>query len=67
MIKTEQEHPHRRLRGIFDDLASGCSSYTRLAKSNASGAGALGQTKLDREKSRLSAREMVFSVFAFIL
>ena len=59
MIKTDQDTPHRRLRGVVEELANGCASYTRLVKGTDSGGAALGKTKLDKERSKICLREMV--------
>nr|CAB3264595.1 otoferlin [Phallusia mammillata] len=56
MIKTNQERPDRRLRGVVADLITGCGTYTRLVKGT--GGAAAGRTKLDREKHKLCLREV---------
>ncbi|XP_077968337.1 otoferlin-like isoform X2 [Styela clava] len=59
MLKTDQDAPHRRLRGVVEELANGCASYTRLVKGTESGGGAaLGRTRLDKERNKLCLREM---------
>lgn len=57
MIKTNQERPDRRLRGVVADLATGCATYTRLVKGT--GGAAAGRTRLDRERHKLCLREIV--------
>ena len=59
MIKTGEERPDRRLRGVAEELANGCAAYTRLVKGT--GGSAMGRTRLDRERHKLCLREMVRS------
>ena len=57
MVKTNEERPDRRLRGVAAELENGCAAYNRLVKGT--GGSAAGKTKLDRERHKLCLREMV--------
>lgn len=57
MIKTGEERPDRRLRGVVEELSNGCASYNRLVKGT--GGSAAGRTRLDRERHKLCLREVV--------
>ncbi|XP_076129182.1 otoferlin isoform X2 [Alosa pseudoharengus] len=55
IIKTEKAYPERRLRGVLEELSTGCSRYVTLANKDQSQAG---RTKLDRERLKSCMREM---------
>ncbi|KAL2082435.1 hypothetical protein ACEWY4_022253 [Coilia grayii] len=55
MIKTEKAYPERRLRGVLEELSTGCSRYVTLANKDQNQAG---RTKLDRERLKSCMREM---------
>ena len=63
MIKTGEERPDRRLRGVAEELVNGCSAYSRLVKGT--GGNAVGRTKLDRERHKMCLREMVNNFVQF--
>jgi len=63
MIKTGEDRPDRRLRGVAEELTNGCATYIRLVKGT--GGPATGKTKLDRERHKLCLREVV-SCFVLI-
>lgn len=58
MINEEQPFPEKRLRGVFEELGSGCSKFVSIVRSTNAGSGA-GKTKLDKERQKLLLREMV--------
>ena len=58
MISQETPFPEKRLRGVFEELGSGCSKFVSLVKGTGGGA-ATGKTKLDKERHKLLVREMV--------
>ncbi|XP_063079434.1 otoferlin [Engraulis encrasicolus] len=55
MIKTEKAYPERRLRGVLEELSTGCSRYVTLANKDQN---LPGRTKLDRERLKSCMREM---------
>ncbi|XP_026858261.2 otoferlin isoform X1 [Electrophorus electricus] len=55
IIKTEKAFPERRLRGVLEELSSGCSNFLNLANKDQNLAGV---TKLDRERLKLLMWEM---------
>ncbi|XP_054877385.1 otoferlin isoform X5 [Poeciliopsis prolifica] len=55
IMKTEKAFPERRLRGVLEELAIGCSRYVTLANKDVNLAG---RTKLDRERLKSCMREM---------
>ncbi|XP_059837739.1 otoferlin isoform X4 [Hypanus sabinus] len=55
IIKTEKPHPERRLRGVLEELSSGCTRFVSLGNKDQN---ALGRTKLDRERLKTCIREM---------
>uniref|UniRef100_A0A4W4F3Q0 Otoferlin n=1 Tax=Electrophorus electricus TaxID=8005 RepID=A0A4W4F3Q0_ELEEL len=55
IIKTEKPYPERRLRGVLEELSTGCSRFVTLANKDQSQAG---RTKLDRERLKSCMREM---------
>ncbi|XP_071147847.1 otoferlin-like isoform X5 [Mytilus edulis] len=57
MINEEQPFPEKRLRGVFEELGSGCSKFVSIVRSTTAGSGA-GKTKLDKERQKLLLREM---------
>ncbi|XP_074640585.1 otoferlin-like isoform X2 [Tubulanus polymorphus] len=57
MIRTEKPFPEKRLRGILDELITGCSRYQALVKGTGGGA-SVGRTRLDKERLKLCQREM---------
>ncbi|MFT7797485.1 otoferlin isoform X5 [Arapaima gigas] len=55
IIKTEKPHPERRLRGVLEELSTGCSRFVTLANKEQSHHG---RTKLDRERLKSCLREL---------
>nr|XP_015203273.1 PREDICTED: otoferlin isoform X3 [Lepisosteus oculatus] len=55
IIKTEKTYPERRLRGVLEELSSGCSRFVTLANKDQNQAG---RTKLDRERLKSCMREL---------
>uniref|UniRef100_A0A8B9HFA6 Otoferlin a n=1 Tax=Astyanax mexicanus TaxID=7994 RepID=A0A8B9HFA6_ASTMX len=55
IIKTEKAYPERRLRGVLEELSTGCSRFVTLANKDQNQAG---RTKLDRERLKSGMREM---------
>ncbi|XP_016359962.1 otoferlin-like [Sinocyclocheilus anshuiensis] len=55
IIKTEKAYPERRLRGVLEELSSGCSTFVTLANNDQNQAG---KTKLDRERLKLCMQEL---------
>ncbi|XP_064412391.1 otoferlin isoform X1 [Latimeria chalumnae] len=55
MIKTEKAYPERRLRGVLEELTSGCSRFVTLANKDQNQPG---RTKLDRERLKSCMREL---------
>ncbi|XP_046877160.1 otoferlin isoform X8 [Hypomesus transpacificus] len=55
IIKTETAYPERRLRGVLEELCTGCSRFVTLANKDQNQAG---RTKLDRERLKSCMREM---------
>ncbi|XP_076320149.1 otoferlin-like isoform X2 [Tachypleus tridentatus] len=56
MVRLERPHVDRRLRGVLEELATGCSRYLTIMKGT--GGGATGKTKLDKERLKMCQREM---------
>uniref|UniRef100_H0UTN9 Otoferlin n=1 Tax=Cavia porcellus TaxID=10141 RepID=H0UTN9_CAVPO len=56
MIKTEKSYPERRLRGVLEELSSGCHRFLSLADKDQ---GHSSRTKLDRERLKSCMRELV--------
>ncbi|XP_068136050.1 otoferlin isoform X11 [Hyperolius riggenbachi] len=55
MIKTEKPYPERRLRGVLEELSSGCFRFVTLANKDQN---QNGRTKLDRERLKSCMREL---------
>uniref|UniRef100_A0A0P6J552 Otoferlin n=1 Tax=Heterocephalus glaber TaxID=10181 RepID=A0A0P6J552_HETGA len=55
MIKTEKSYPERRLRGVLEELSSGCHRFLSLADKDQ---GHSYRTKLDRERLKSCMREL---------
>ncbi|KAG7460806.1 hypothetical protein MATL_G00202750 [Megalops atlanticus] len=55
IIKTEKAYPERRLRGVLEELSTGCSRFVTLANKDQNQAG---RTKLDRERLKSCMREL---------
>ncbi|XP_017538292.1 otoferlin isoform X4 [Pygocentrus nattereri] len=55
IIKTEKAFPERRLRGVLEELSTGCSRFVTLANKDQNLAG---RTKLDQERLKSCMREM---------
>ncbi|KAG9347678.1 hypothetical protein JZ751_005251 [Albula glossodonta] len=55
IIKTEKAYPERRLRGVLEELSTGCSRFVSLANKDQNQAG---RTKLDRERLKSCMREL---------
>ena len=47
------------LTRVFEELSEGCGRYVSISKAQGGGASTTGRTKLDKERQKLSAREMV--------
>lgn len=58
MLSEEQPFPEKRLRGVFEELGSGCSKFVSIVRGTSAGAG-VGKTKLDKERQKLLLREIV--------
>ncbi|TRY81428.1 hypothetical protein DNTS_008147 [Danionella cerebrum] len=55
IIKTEKAFPERRLRGVLEELSTGCSTFVTLANNDQNQAG---KTKLDKERVKLCLQEL---------
>eukprot|EP00075_Anas_platyrhynchos_P022024 XP_027311277.1 otoferlin isoform X6 [Anas platyrhynchos] len=55
MIKTEKPHPERRLRGVLEELSSGCLRFVTLADKDQHHSS---RTRLDRERLKSCMREL---------
>ncbi|XP_037248635.1 otoferlin isoform X13 [Falco rusticolus] len=55
MIKTEKPHPERRLRGVLEELSSGCLRFVTLADKDQHHSS---HTRLDRERLKSCMREL---------
>ncbi|CAB1340033.1 unnamed protein product, partial [Coregonus sp. 'balchen'] len=55
IIKTEKAYPERRLRGVLEELSTGCNRFVTLANKDQNQAG---RTKLDKERLKSCMREM---------
>uniref|UniRef100_A0A8C8H6V9 C2 domain-containing protein n=1 Tax=Oncorhynchus tshawytscha TaxID=74940 RepID=A0A8C8H6V9_ONCTS len=55
IIKTETAYPERRLRGVLEELSTGCNRFVTLANKDQNQAG---RTKLDKERLKSCMREM---------
>ncbi|XP_009330629.1 PREDICTED: otoferlin [Pygoscelis adeliae] len=55
MIKTEKPHPERRLRGVLEELSSGCLRFVTLADKDQHHSS---RTRLDRERLKSCTREL---------
>ncbi|KAF4082507.1 hypothetical protein AMELA_G00152170 [Ameiurus melas] len=55
IMKTEKAYPERRLRGVLEELSTGCNRFVTLANKDQNQAGV---TKLDRERLKSCLREM---------
>ena len=66
MIAQETPFPEKRLRGVFEELGSGCSKFVSLVKGTGGGA-TTGKTKLDKERHKLLVREMVIASVALLI
>ncbi|XP_044306243.1 otoferlin [Varanus komodoensis] len=55
MIKTEKPHPERRLRGVLEELSSGCLRFVTLANKDQSH---VSRTRLDRERLKSCMRDL---------
>uniref|UniRef100_A0A8C5IXR5 Otoferlin n=1 Tax=Junco hyemalis TaxID=40217 RepID=A0A8C5IXR5_JUNHY len=55
MIKTEKPHPERRLRGVLEELSSGCLRFLTLADKDQHHSS---RTRLDRERLKSCMREL---------
>uniref|UniRef100_A0A8C0QQU5 Otoferlin n=1 Tax=Chelonoidis abingdonii TaxID=106734 RepID=A0A8C0QQU5_CHEAB len=55
MIKTEKPHPERRLRGVLEELSSGCFRFVTLTNKDQS---LSARTRLDRERLKSCMREL---------
>ncbi|XP_075782089.1 otoferlin isoform X3 [Pelodiscus sinensis] len=55
MIKTEKPHPERRLRGVLEELSTGCFRFVTLANKDQS---LSARTRLDRERLKSCMREL---------
>ena len=59
MIRQEKNFTERRLKGVLEELATGCSRYSTLTSGKGGGGGGAGRTKLDKERIKLCQREIV--------
>eukprot|EP00062_Callorhinchus_milii_P015036 gi/632964862/ref/XP_007898605.1/ PREDICTED: otoferlin isoform X2 [Callorhinchus milii] len=55
ILKTEKPYPERRLRGVLEELSSGCTRFVSLVNKDQN---LTGKTKLDRERLKSCMREM---------
>ncbi|XP_042658937.1 otoferlin isoform X4 [Tyto alba] len=55
MIKTEKPHPERRLRGVLEELSSGCLRFMTLADKDQHHSS---RTRLDRERLKSCMQEL---------
>ncbi|XP_060773958.1 otoferlin isoform X1 [Neoarius graeffei] len=55
IMKTEKAYPERRLRGVLEELSTGCNRFVTLANKDQNQAGV---TRLDRERLKFCLREM---------
>ncbi|KAM6462922.1 otoferlin isoform 2-T2 [Liasis olivaceus] len=55
MIKTEKPHPERRLRGVLEELSSGCLRFVSLSNKDQNHSS---RTRLDRERLKSCMREL---------
>ncbi|KAK3542372.1 hypothetical protein QTP86_025854 [Hemibagrus guttatus] len=55
IMKTEKAYPERRLRGVLEELSTGCNRFVTLANKDQNQTGV---TKLDRERLKSCLREM---------
>ncbi|XP_053105918.1 otoferlin isoform X15 [Hemicordylus capensis] len=55
MIKTEKPHPERRLRGVLEELSSGCLRFVTIANKDQNHSS---RTRLDRERLKSCMREL---------
>uniref|UniRef100_A0A8C5SEA3 Otoferlin n=1 Tax=Laticauda laticaudata TaxID=8630 RepID=A0A8C5SEA3_LATLA len=55
MIKTEKPHPERRLRGVLEELSSGCLRFVSLSNKDHNHSS---RTRLDRERLKSCMREL---------
>ncbi|XP_017311712.1 otoferlin isoform X2 [Ictalurus punctatus] len=55
IMKTEKAYPERRLRGVLEELSTGCNRFVTLANKDQNQSGV---TKLDRERLKSCLREM---------
>ncbi|XP_061482497.1 otoferlin isoform X2 [Rhineura floridana] len=55
MIKTEKPHPERRLRGVLEELSSGCLRFVTLSNKDQNHSS---RTRLDRERLKSCMREL---------
>ncbi|XP_041105709.1 otoferlin-like isoform X1 [Polyodon spathula] len=55
IIKTEKAFPERRLRGVLEELGSGCNRFVTLANKDQN---QTGRTKLDKERIKSCIREL---------
>ncbi|XP_048372576.1 otoferlin isoform X2 [Sphaerodactylus townsendi] len=55
MMKTEKPHPERRLRGVLEELSSGCLRFVTLVNKDQNHSS---RTRLDRERLKSCMREL---------
>ncbi|KAJ7341375.1 hypothetical protein JRQ81_005398 [Phrynocephalus forsythii] len=55
MMKTEKPHPERRLRGVLEELSSGCLRFVTLSNKDQNHST---RTRLDRERLKTCMREL---------
>ncbi|XP_032072185.1 otoferlin [Thamnophis elegans] len=55
MIKTEKTYPERRLRGVLEELSSGCLRFVSLSNKDHNHSS---RTRLDRERLKSCMREL---------
>ncbi|GFU43371.1 otoferlin [Nephila pilipes] len=56
MIRLEKPNVDRRLRGVLEELGTGCNRFLTIVKG--AGGSASTKTKLDKERTKLFQREL---------
>ena len=59
MLDQGRMYPETYLTKVFEELSDGCGRFVSISKAQSGGASSTGKTKLDKERHKLSAREMV--------
>ena len=58
MVRLERSHADRRFRGVLEELAMGCAKFSSLTRANGGGPSASFKTKLDKERTKMTQREL---------